>query len=317
MKKIAIYCYEGISLFHISVPSAIFTDAFQQQESPFSVSFCADNIGPLTTSCGVSIHIENTIDILTDADILIFPSWNTDKQPSANLLKIINDANQSNKLIVGLCLGAFILAYAGVLNHKSATTHWAYGDLFKQYFPQVNYQEDPLYIQENNVMTSAGTAAAIDCCLNLIKELQGSQMANQVSRMMVSAPQRNGGQKQFISRPILSASSDQRISQFTHHVLNNLSSSYSLEDAAKQCCMSRRSFTRHFQQSFGMGFKEWINQARLTFSQELLESSNFSITQIAEKSGFTTEQNYRKQFKLAYSVSPNEWRKSFINHSKH
>jgi len=207
-KRIAVYVYEGISLFHVSVPSAIFSDAYQGN-SPFSMTFCNEAPGAIRTSNGMEI------------------------------------------------------------------------------------------------------AAAIDCCLNLLKEWEGAKAANHISRMMVSAPQRSGGQKQFLSRPVISTSSDDRLNAFVDKVLSDLSVPYTLEDAAKHCLMSKRTFTRHFHRHFSIGFVHWLKQARLNYSQELLEATPLSITHIAEKSGFNTEQNFRKQFKLTFSVSPMAWRKVF------
>ena len=313
MTNIAVYIYEGISLFHISVPSAIFSDAFANEGSPFTVKFCADTPGAISTSCGISVNITCTLKALAVADILIFPSWDPQRIPNEELLNIIRGANDSGKIIVGLCLGAYLLAYAGILDNKQATTHWAYGNKLKQLFPKVIYREDPLYIIQDNIITSAGTAAAIDCCLNILKNLKGVKVANRISRVMVSAPQRSGGQKQFISRPVLSTSSDQRINQLVTKILGDLSVSYSLSDAAEKCYMSKRSFSRHFQLNFSLSFLEWLKQSRLHYSQELLESTTLTITQVSENSGFRTEQNFRKQFKLMFNISPKDWRKLFNN----
>jgi len=210
-----------------------------------------------------------------------------------------------------LCLGTYALAYAGIIEQQKVTTHWAYGDDLSQRFPDINYHEDPLYIQQGNIITSAGTAAAIDCCLYLLKELQGSKIANYVGRMMVAAPQRHGGQKQFIAKPVLVNSQDQRINELIDKILTTLTVNYTLHDAAAQCFMSTRSFSRRFKQYFSMSFIEWLTHARLTHSQHLLASTRLSISQIAEQSGFNTEQNFRKQFKLHYRVLPRDWRNSF------
>ena len=311
MKKIAVYAFEGVSLFHLSAPTAIFVDAFSPNKRPFSVVICADKKGSLKVSGGLSINIAHDIETLNTADILIFPSWDPSKVPSDALIKIIKRAHQANKMIVGLCLGSFILANAGLLDGKRATTHWAYGKTLAESFPNISYQEDPLYIFEENIVTSAGTAAAIDCCLNIINKLEGTTTANTISRMMVSAPQRSGGQKQFIAHPIHCQASDLRIRDFSEAILADLTQTMTLTQAAKACSMSIRSFSRHFQANFSMSFGEWLTHARLRYSQELLETTHLQITQVAEKAGFKTEQNFRKQFKSAFSLAPNDWRKSF------
>jgi transcriptional regulator GlxA family with amidase domain len=231
--------------------------------------------------------------------------------PSKTLIELVKRAHLAQKSIVGLCLGSYVLAYANILSGKKATTHWAYGEDFQQRFNDIEYEEDPLYIKQGNILTSAGSAAAIDCCLNLLRETQGSKVANHIGRVMVSAPQRSGGQKQFIAKPVLSNGSDQRINSFIENALNNLTDDHTLNSAAKHCLMSTRSFSRHFKMNFSMSFVEWLIHARLTHSQELLETSTLSITQIAEQSGFKSEQTFRKQFKASYSSPPKEWRKLF------
>ena len=157
-KRIAVYVYEGISLFHVSVPSAIFSDAYQGN-SPFSMTFCNEAPGAIRTSNRMEIKVEHGLDALSQADILIFPSWIPEKAPSAALIKVILAAHAQGKVLVGLCVGAYVLAYSGILNNKQATTHWAYGEAFAERFPEVDYQENPLYIKAGNIMTSAGTAA--------------------------------------------------------------------------------------------------------------------------------------------------------------
>jgi len=311
MINIAVFAFEGISLFHLSVPTTTFNDAYGAEQSPFNIKVCGEQTGEIMTSSGVNIRIDYGLTALAQADILIFPSWLPEHKPSEQLVKIINQANANNKIIVGLCLGTYALAYAGIIEQQKVTTHWAYGDDLTQRFPKINYHEDPLYIQQGNIITSAGTAAAIDCCLYLLKDLQGSKIANHVGRMMVAAPQRHGGQKQFIAKPVLVNSQDQRINTLIEKVLNNLTVNYSLNDAAAHCFMSTRSFSRRFKQYFSMSFVEWLTHARLTHSQHLLESTRLSISQVAEQSGFNTEQNFRKQFKLHYKVLPRDWRNSF------
>lgn len=310
MYQIAIIAFEGISLFHLSVPVAIFKDAIGES-ALFNITICAEQIGTLKTADGTKIQIEHDLSILEDADILIFPSWHPNQAPSDPLLELTQKASHQGKIIVGLCLGAYVLGYCGLLNHKNATTHWHYIDDFTSRFPNINLNSNALYIRQENILTSAGSAAAIDCCLNLVKHLVGFQQANQVARMMVSAPQRNGGQNQFIKHPVKQNTQDERLNHVISQITKNLNFPHTLATAASNASMSERSFTRHFKKSMGTNFIQWLTQQRLHLSLELLESTSFSITQVAFEAGFSSEQNFRKHFKHAFDTTPNAWRKLF------
>jgi len=308
--KIAIYAFDGISMFHLSVPISIFQDAFAGSDTHFEVIVCAQYSGALKTSNGTLFNIEHGIEQLASADVLLFPSWDTKVQPPAQLIDLVIKADSEKKQLVGLCLGAYVLAHAGLLDNKEATTHWAFGEDFATRFPRVKYCADPLYIQQDNLLTSAGTAAALDCCLFLLKTLSSSQVANHIARMMVSAPQRSGGQKQYISQPILTTASDMRINNLVEKVLNNPAEQISLPAAAVFCAMSSRSFSRHFKRHFSISFSLWLQSVRLKKSQDML-LSEFSIVQIAQDCGFSSEQNFRKQFHKSFSTSPSKWRALF------
>jgi len=316
MKEIAIVAYSGISLFHLAVPIAIFNDALAQNTPLFNVKVCAEQLGTINSANGLTIDIKETTAAIKQADIIIFPSWLPDIKPSKELIELLLQANQAGKLIVGLCLGAYALAYAGLLDNKRATSHWKYNSDFVNRFPKVSFDSNPLFIESNNIITSAGSAAAIDCCLYMVKRFYGVKIANQVSRIMVSAPERSGGQNQYIEQPILERASDERLAKLIDHILADLSQSYSLTEVASFCSMSVRSFSRHFKQSNGVSFITWLANMRLNHSLALLESSNLAITQISEVAGFSSEQNFRKHFKQKFDTSPNAWRALFKSNNE-
>ena len=316
MLKIAIFAFKDISMFHLSVPIAIFQDAFAGSDSGFDVQVCSYSATEIKTSNGTALNVQHGIELLVKADVLIFPSWNTKELPSKHLLDIVHAAYRHKKVIVGLCLGAYVLAHAGLLDNKEATTHWASGDDFTKRFPQVKYCADPLYIQQDNLLTSAGSAAALDCCLFLLKNLSNSEVANHIARIMVSAPQRSGGQKQYISQPILTTASDMRINKLVEKVLSSPAETVTLVNAATYCAMSARSFSRHFKRHFSMSFSQWLLSVRLKMAQDMLLQSNLSITQIALDCGFSSEQNLRKHFHNSFSTSPAKWRELFATGNK-
>lgn len=311
MIKIAIIAFEGISLFHLSVPIAIFNDAVLNEEKLFDVCVCSETNGQVTSANGLGIDIKYDISVIEQADIVVVPSWIPDKAPSPHLREKLIEANGNNKLIVGLCLGAYALAYTGLLDGLSATTHWKYGGDFAKRFASVTCEINSLYIAKDNIITSAGSAAAIDCCLYIVKRFYGTPVANKIARVMVSSPQRSGGQNQYIEHPTIEKPSDERIARLIDIILENISDIYTLESAAEYCLMSVRSFSRNFKAANGISFTAWLINIRLNYSLELLESTNLSITEVAQKAGFNSEQIYRKHFTKKYDISPKGWQTLF------
>ncbi|KTF17926.1 GlxA family transcriptional regulator [Pseudoalteromonas sp. H105] len=315
MIEVTIVAFEGISLFHLSVPIAIFRDAVSNDKKLFNVRVCSELGEHVNSANGLSIEIKSDISIIGRSDIVIVPSWIPNKIPSSNLKEQLIEAYKSNKLIVGLCTGAYALGYSGLLNGKRATTHWQFGDDFAQAFPLVTCDINPLYIAEGNVITSAGSAAAIDCCLHIVKHYYGIKVANQIARVMVSSPERSGGQNQYIENPIIKRPSDERIAKLIDVILENISDNYTLNSAAEYCMMSVRSFSRNFKSTNGISFNTWLINARLNQSLELLESTNLAITEVSEKAGFSSEQIYRKHFVQKYGIAPKAWQKMFKSKS--
>ena len=315
MIRVAIIAFEGMSLFHLSVPIAIFADAPAQNTTNntplFEVTVCAESEGAIRSANGLGLQIEHNTAAISEADIIIVPSWNPDTPPSTPLTNALIHAHQQHKRIVGLCLGAYALAYCGLLDGKRATTHWRYGDDFAAKFPNVCLDINPLYIAQDNLITSAGTAAAIDCCLHLVKQVHGTKVANSIARLMVSSPQRSGGQKQYIENPTLKRPSDERMAKLIDLVLDNLTEAFPLERAAEICMMSVRSFSRNFKAANGISFTSWLINERLNHSLWWLESSSVSITKVAERCGFSSEQIYRKHFQTRYGTSPKAWQTQF------
>jgi len=311
MINVVIVVYNGISMFHLSVPTAIFNDASLSNDKLFDVKVCAEQKGPLSFANGLSFIVEEDISIIQHADIVIFPSWEPEIPPNARLIKLITNLSKSNKMIVGLCLGAYALGYSGLLNKKRATTHWKMSEDFPLKFPQVYFESNPLFIVQENIITSAGSAAAIDCCLYIVKYFYGTKKANRIARMMVSPPERNGGQNQFIEQPTIERVSDERLAKLIEYIQTNLTDDYSIAWVASYCAMSIRSFSRYFKANQGVSFKLWLNNLRLNRSQELLESTALSITHISEQAGFSSEQIFRKHFKQRFDTTPNAWRNLF------
>lgn len=313
--SVAIVAFEGISSFHLSIPCAVFKDAFYDCESPFDVKVCAVQTGRFNAASCFGLYIEHTFDVITEADLVIVPSWDTAEQVPSALIEKLIQAHQRGAMIAGLCVGAYVLAASGLLDGKTATTHWGYADDFQQRFPNVELDPQPLYLVQDKLITSAGTAAALDCCLHILRQFVGAQVASDVSRALVAAPYRSGGQQQYIALPLPQKASDDRISQMMSKVLASLAQEHSIDSVAADCAMSRRHFSRVFKQLVGSSFGAWLTTARVKYAQELLEFSGLSIERITEQSGFRSQENFRKQFKTVFGVSPSRWRSNFTKSS--
>ncbi|WP_442946135.1 GlxA family transcriptional regulator [Noviherbaspirillum sp. Root189] len=314
--KIGVIAFDGITPFHLSVPSLVFNNVHTTPAMPvFNVIVCAIDKGPIRTSAGFNIAIENDLSVLTTADIVIMPSWHDDcRETPLALLDALRRAYKRGARMVGLCLGSFPLAEAGLLDGKTATTHWAAADVLAKRFPNVKVDCDVLYVAQEDVITSAGVAAGLDCCLHLLREACGAEMANRVARKLVIAPHRQGGQAQFIERPVPVTHSDNRFSQVLEWVTQHLEKEHSIDSLAERAAMSRRNFTRHFRQATGASFKQWLLGQRLAHAQRMLESGDASIEIVAQKAGFGTSFSLRQHFRAAFRTSPSAYRALYRPH---
>ncbi|MGY3569548.1 GlxA family transcriptional regulator [Vibrio paucivorans] len=311
--KVALVAFEGISAFHLSVPCLVFQDVFIDRRALFELEICSLSQYDISSASGFDIVVKHDIQIIDNSDIIIIPSWpNALPDVPANLIEKLLAAHQRGATIVGLCLGAFVLAHTGLLNGKTATTHWAFSKQFEQRFPNVIFDNQPLFIDHGRLITSAGTAAALDCCLHIVRKLCGSEVASELARVMVTAPFRAGGQQQYIPTPISPRPENPTsFTQVIEQVESKINQQHNIDTLAERCAMSRRTFTRQFKANYGCTFGQWLMNQRLQLSQRLLESSQYPISQVAELSGFGSESVYRKHFKTAFQLSPSQWRANF------
>lgn len=303
--RLAVIAFDGITPFHLSVPGMVF------REVGFDLRVCSADPSPLRTTGGFDITVRHDLRELSRADIVIVPTWHDDCRPAPPaLLQALRRAHKRGARIVGLCLGAFPLAEAGLLDGRSATTHWAYADTLAERYPAIAVDREVLYV-DDQILTSAGVAAGLDCCLHLLRTLSGAEAANRVARQLVVAPHRQGGQAQFIERPVPVSGSDDRFAQVLDWVNHHLAAEHSIDALAARAAMSRRNFTRHFRDATGTSFKQWLLNQRLTQAQRLLESSALSIERVAQESGFGSALSLRQHFRATLRTSPSDYRRQF------
>jgi transcriptional regulator GlxA family with amidase domain len=305
--------FDGISPFHLSVPCVVFGENRNEGGvPPFDFRVCAVEPGALSTTAGFSIAATHGLDALDEAHTIIVPSWRDPAEtPPAVLLDALRRAHARGAQLVGLCLGAFVLAAAGILDGRQATTHWAWAEDFARRFPRVRLDPDVLYIDDGNVLTSAGTAAGLDCCLHVLRRMCGAQAANYVARRLVVPPHRQGGQAQFIQQPVPPNLSGDRLSGLLDWVRGNLNEPHTLDALAERALMSRRTFTRRFRLATGTTVGAWLLAQRLARAQQLLESTDRSVESIAGIAGFGSTASLRQHFAEAFRTSPSAWRREF------
>jgi transcriptional regulator GlxA family with amidase domain len=309
----AVVAFDQISPFHLSVPCITLGDQLPG-EPAHTLKVCAAEPGPLMTTAGFELLTRYGVSALRTADTIIVPSWRDPaERPPERLLKELKAAHRRGAQLVGLCLGAYVLAAAGLLDGRKATTHWAFADDFASRYPSVTLLPDVLYIEDENILTSAGSAAGIDCCLHLLRQRYGNETANKVARRLVVSPHRQGGQAQFIELPIPSTPKDSKLAAMLDWIRENLREAHTLDSLAERSHMSRRTFTRHFRQLTGTTVNAWLVRERLALAQSLLEGTHYPIEQVAEVSGFGTAVSMRQHFSRAFGVSPAAWRLTFTN----
>jgi transcriptional regulator GlxA family with amidase domain len=260
----------------------------------------------------MTVQPDGGLEMLETADIVVVPGWHDlSEPPEPGLVEALTRAHARGAHVVGLCYGAYALAYAGLLDGKKAATHWLAEQDFSKRFPKVKLDTNSLYVQDNRLITSAGTGAGLDCCLYIVREYHGAQVANKVARIMVIPPHREGGQAQFIEQPVAVSTEDAQINLLLDYLREHLNEPHAIDELARRTSMSRRTFTRHFQKATGMSVVKWLVNERLRRSRELLETTALSVEEIAGLVGFQTATSFRQHFKQRHHVSPTAWRKTF------
>ncbi|WP_412051721.1 GlxA family transcriptional regulator [Hoeflea sp. Naph1] len=251
---IAIVACDGFGAFQLSASLAVFGCSLAGL-SLFETRVCAVEGRRICNEFGMLIETPYGIDALADADVIVIPFWRSpEERPPEELLEVLRDAQKRHVLIVGLCLGGYVLAYAGLLDHRRASTHWGLTEDFKKRFPKAILNPEALYIEDDNLVTSAGMGASIDCCLNIVRSIHGSKIANEVAQLLVIPFHREGKNAQFLQMPVPDRPDVARIQNILAYIAENPCDErkHDVDSLAARACMSRRSFTRHFKKVTGM-----------------------------------------------------------------
>ncbi|WP_261717295.1 helix-turn-helix domain-containing protein [Streptomyces sp. FZ201] len=308
---IAVLLFSGAPIFESSVPLSVFgVDRSDMGVPTHTVLPVAGEPGPLVTTAGLRLEAPYGLDALDGAGTVIVPTWRNPAQaPPAEALEALAQAHASGARVVGLCLGAFVLAAAGLLDGRPATTHWLYAPALAQEYPKVHVDLKSLFVDDGTILTSAGTASGIDCCLHILRRDHGSQVANVVARRMVVSPLRTGKQSQFIHRPVPERMEGDPLADVLAWAVEHLAE-VSIDVLAAKAFMSRRTFQRRFHDMTGVSPHQWLLSQRILFVQQLLESTDLPVDAVAQRAGFTDAGALRPHFRRVVGVSPQMYRDS-------
>lgn len=301
--------------FELGLASRFLGGAVDAGDQPFyRVRVATLDGGPVRTSAGYSIVPEHDASALDTADTVIVPGISlATALPGGRLSrKTITTLRRAAKhaRMVSICTGAFALAAAGLLDGRPATTHWMHAERFAELFPKVRLDPDVLFVDDGDVLTSAGNAAGIDLLLHLVRRDHGSEVANRVARRSVVAPWREGGQSQFIERPI-PEEGDAGTAETREWAVEHLADPLTLADLAEHARMSVRTFTRRFREETGVSPLRWLAGQRIALARQLLESTDASVDRVAAEAGFGTPASLRQHLRAAIGVAPLAYRRTF------
>lgn len=271
---------------------------------------CTAEPGPLDLGRGFSITTEHGLDDLAKADtVVVIPAG--EGEFAADVLEALRRAHAGGARIVSLCTGAFVLAAAGLLDGRPATTHWMWADELARRHPEVRVDPNVLYVDDGDVLTSAGTAASIDLCLHLVRKDFGAEIANIVARRLVVPPHRDGGQAQYVDHPVADHPGVDWFDEALAWAEANVREPITIEDLATRSAMSTRTFTRRFRAATGTTPHAWLTQQRVQLAQRLLETTDRSVEWIADECGLGTAANLRLHFQRIVCTSPIKYRRTF------
>ncbi|MFG1814630.1 GlxA family transcriptional regulator [Kribbella sp. NPDC049174] len=310
MRTVAVLAFDRMSPFHLSVPCLVLGDRLGEP-SEYDVRVCAEQPGPLSTNAGFGITVDHGLEAMDAADLVILPSWHPKREPSAVLIDSIRQAHDRGATVVGLCVGAFLVAASGIADGREVVTHWRWADQLQEMHPDIKVRADMLWSDLGDLVTSAGTAASIDCCLHLVRTHHGVELAERLARSIVVAPHRSGSQAQYIPVPVPPDPSDDVIEKAMVWARARLDQPVSLDEWAAAVALSRRTFTRQFRARTGSSGQAWLLRQRLDRARLLLETTDHPVERVATESGFGSSAALRHHFHTVLGTTPQRHRQEF------
>ncbi|NUT35499.1 MAG: helix-turn-helix domain-containing protein [Hamadaea sp.] len=314
--RVAVLALPGVVPFELGIPSRIFGAAVDAAERPlYQVDVCTLDGGPVATEAGFGITVAHGPQTLAQAQTVVIPPfhplgpWESGEAPPPEVRAALC-AIPAGTRIVSICTASYVLAACGLLDGRPATTHWMEADAFAQRFPQVKLDPGVLFVDDGDILTSAGVASGVDLCLHVVRRDHGSDVANRAARRCVVQPWRDGGQAQYVEHPV-PAGTSAGTAATRAWALERLHDPLSLADLAAHARMSVRTFTRRFRDEVGLTPGQWLIAQRLICARHLLESSDLAVEQIARRCGFGTALSLRHHLRAAIGVGPADYRRTF------
>lgn len=313
MKTVACIIQDGFAPFEFGVACEAFgLDRSDDGVPTFDFRVVAADPGAIASKIGFSVNVDNDLSFAYQADLVVVcpipREWWGATDP--RILDVVRDAAARGAWLLSVCSGSFVIAEAGVLDGRRATTHWKYADEMSAMFPQIDVDPDVLFVQDGRIITSAGTAAGLDACLHLLRQEIGAELTNRVARRMVVPPQRDGGQAQYIDRPLPVAQSDS-FTTVTDWAIGNLREELTVDQLASRAHMSPRTFARRFKAEHGATPAVWLARQRIIQAQRLLERTGLSLDAIATECGFGSAAVLRQNFSRVLATTPTAYRAKF------
>jgi AraC family transcriptional activator FtrA len=310
LRSVAVPLIDGVAPFEFGLLCEVFgVDRTEEGVPLVDFRVCGEYPNqPVPTGIrGVSITPEYGFDAMHDADLVALPAARVRDEYPEKLLRAIKDTDAN---LLSVCNGAYILGEAGLLDDRRCTTHWRETRDFRTRFPKAVVDPDVLFVDDGNIITSAGTAAGIDACLHLVRRELGTKVATTIARRMVVAPQRDGGQRQFVDLPIPECSSDS-LEPVLEAVLDTIADNHTVASMAKLAVMSERTFARRFVAETGTTPNKWLSLQRVLHARRLLEETDLDVDAVATRSGFGTAALLRHHFHRVVGVAPSDYRRTF------
>ncbi|MCX5402509.1 helix-turn-helix domain-containing protein [Streptomyces sp. NBC_00335] len=309
MPTVALAVTDGMLHFELSLACEVFGSDLTHLVNPwYDFSLCGPGAVRIDR---FRLEPDHGLDHLARADTVIVPGWaDLDRDPPAELIDAVRAAHRAGARVASLCTGAFVLAAAGLLDGKRATTHWAHTEELARRHPLVTVDPDVLYVDNGSVLTSAGKAAAMDLCLHLVRLDHGSSVANKIARRLVVPPHRDGGQAQFVTTPV-PVPGNHPLADVLPWALQRLDEPLTVEDLARRARMSSRHLGRHFKSVTGTTPLQWLLTQRIRHAQELLETTDDTVDTIATATGMGTGTTLRRHFARTVGVPPDAYRRTF------